>query len=179
MSKGKKAPTYNLCKISIPGTNLFCGATKGIPRAKMPQLAGVPRPGSDADKLPKNQRGRINGGEEFTKHLVSKGVKVTDKVVNASSLKASQNELSGKTVARMMKDPKFDPTTKSIFVSRDGYVIDGHHRWAAQITRDMMDGKTGDLKMKVQVVDMDIKDVLDEANRWSNSFGIKREIHDA
>lgn len=35
--KGEKAPHFDLCQISIPGTNLFCGENKGIDRDEMPQ----------------------------------------------------------------------------------------------------------------------------------------------
>jgi ParB-like chromosome segregation protein Spo0J len=72
----------------------------------------------------------------------------------------------------MKNNRDFDPGSGEIFVSKDGYVIDGHHRWAAQVARDYEDGKGGDLNMKVRVVDMPIMDVLKEANSWADDFGI-------
>ncbi len=30
--KGEKAPNFNLCQVSIPGTNLYCDGNKGIER---------------------------------------------------------------------------------------------------------------------------------------------------
>jgi len=168
---GDPTPNVNLCKITVPGTNLFCGASKGIPRKDMPQLGGKPREGSAADKLPK-KNGEADGAGAFVKHLEDMGNKVTVKKVKASSLKASQNELVGAKVVGMKNSKSFDPMSGAIFVSKDGYVIDGHHRWASQIARDYADGDLGDLNMGVQVVDMKIEDVLKEANSWADKFGI-------
>ena len=165
-------PNVNLCQISVPGTNLFCGENKGVPRKQMPQLGGKPRKGSKADKLPKNKNGEVKAEGEFVKHLSDKGVAVKSKTVKASSLKASQTELVGAKVVGMKNNSNFDPGDGEIFVSRDGYVIDGHHRWAAQVARDYTDGDGDDLDMKVKVVDMDIMDVLKEANSWADDFGI-------
>lgn len=169
---GKPTPNINLCKISVPGTNLFCGENKGVPRKEMPQLGGKPRPGSDAAKLPESSKGEVDGAKKFVEHLEGKGVKVSSDTVKASSLKASQNELVGAKVVGMKNNRDFDPGSGEIFVSKDGYVIDGHHRWAAQVARDYEDGDGGDLNMKVRVVDMEIMDVLKEANSWADDFGI-------
>lgn len=176
VSKGEKAPNYDLCRVSVAGTNLFCSESKGIKRIDMPQLGGTPVKGSKADKLPKDDKGEVNAGEAFEKHLGSMGVAVTRKTVKAASLKASQSELVGAKVAGMVgaaKAGKFDPGGKAIFVSRDGYVIDGHHRWASQVGLDAGDGKLGDMDMKVIEIDMPISAVLREANAWTAEFGIK------
>ncbi len=138
----------------------------------MPQFSGEAVKGSPADKLPKNSKGEIDGTAAFTKHMEDMGVKVEVKTVKASELKASQNELVGAKVAGMVNNKNFDPAGEAIFVSRDGYVIDGHHRWAAQIGRDLRDGRIGDLPLKVRVVDMPISQVLREANNWAKDFGI-------
>jgi ParB-like chromosome segregation protein Spo0J len=61
-----------------------------------------------------------------------------------------------------------------IYVSRDGYVIDGHHRWAAAVGADSRDG-LGDLKIRVQTIDMPISEVLLVANAFTEEFGIKRK----
>ena len=45
-SRGEKAPDYNLCKITVKDTNLFCVETVGWPRDAMPQLKGVPEKGT-------------------------------------------------------------------------------------------------------------------------------------
>ena len=172
LSKGDKAPDYDLCRVSVPGTNLFCSDSKGIERINMPQFSGTPVPGSEADKLPKDKGGGVDGTKAFEEHLSSIGIGVKRKKVKASELKATQNELVGSKVVGMITNEKFDPEGEAIFVSRDGYVIDGHHRWAAQVGRDLSDGKLGDLELNVIVVDSPISEILREANKWATDFGM-------
>ena len=183
-AKGEKVK-LNLCKVSVPGTNLFCGDSltgpdgKPIPRDKMPQLAGKPKKGSPVDdpkKFPVDKDGEVNVGEAFEKHLEAKGIGTKIREVPANMLKASQSELKGKNVAFMMSpegQKAVGLDTNTIYVSKDGYVIDGHHRWAAKVGLDGSDGKLGDMKMKVKVIDMPIQDVLREANAFTSIMGIE------
>ncbi len=106
------AMNINLCQISVPGTNLFCGDNKGVPRKQMPQLGGKPREGSDADNLPKDDKGEVSGEQAFLDHLKSQGVMVSDKTMKASELKASQTELVGAKVAGMAGNRNFDRRAK-------------------------------------------------------------------
>src|SRR5262249_50673236 len=72
-AKGEQAPNYDLCKVSVPGTNLFCVGNKGIPRTEMPQLSGKPSPGTEADAMPKNDKGEVDLGPAFVEHLEAMG----------------------------------------------------------------------------------------------------------
>lgn len=176
--EGKKAPNLDLCKVTVPGTNMFCGGNLGVERAKMPQLAGKPRPGSAADALPKSDKGEVNVGKMFTDSLRTSGIEVTETSVPASRLRASQSQLVGPNVAWMMSDEGQKVlgigTSKQnrIFVSRDGYVIDGHHRWAANVGLDASDGNLGDIDMPVTMIDMPISEVLARANEFADEVGI-------
>lgn len=174
-AKGEKTK-INVCKISVPGTNLFCGESiatdehpEGVPREKMPQLSGIPIKGSRADKMPRiDDEGNVDIGPLFLEHLsnLDPPVRFVEAEVPASSLRASQSELKGKTVAYMVSDEgakTLEDPKAVIYVSRDGYIIDGHHRWAGKVGRDLADGKTGDVKIRVRRVDMPIMEVLDAA----------------
>ena len=66
----------------------------------------------------------------------------------------------------------WSPDEGSIFVSRDGYVIDGHHRWAAVVGMDAADGVLGDELMNVIEVDLSIHEVLQDALEFTSDFGI-------
>jgi hypothetical protein len=184
--KGDKVK-LNLCKISVPGTNLFCGEAlagkdgKPIERKEMPQLAGKPVEGSPADdesKYPKDDKGEVNVGDAFVKHLASKGVSTREGKVPAATLKASQSELKGATVAFLMSkegQAKYGNDDSAIFVSKDGYIIDGHHRWAATVGLDASDGRLGGKsgsKINVRVVDMGIIEVLEAAKVYAKDIGI-------
>jgi hypothetical protein len=155
--RGKDAPRYDLCNVSVAGTNLFCGSklkTKefpnGVPRIQMPQLR--------------------HSAKEFIQSLEAQGISVSKKKVQAAKLRASQAELVGSKVAAMMTNPDFKP--HRIFVSNDHYIVDGHHNWAAQVGRDSADNKLGNLKIKVYRIDAPISEVLKLANAWTKKHRI-------
>ena len=179
-ARGEHAPNYDLCKVSVRGTNLFCierlrtdEHPEGVPRIHMPQFTGKPVPGSPADRLPRNLHGNVDAAGEFVAHLKSLGITTEAGKVPAASLKASQAELIGPRVAAMMTGRSFDPHEGHIFISRDNYVVDGHHRWAAVVGLDAKDNKLGDITMNVVRVDAPISEVLHIANRWTRQFGIR------
>jgi hypothetical protein len=178
ISKNEKAPDYDLCQVSIPGTNLFCGDNLGIPRKEMPQLKGVPEKGSIADKLPKEPNGEVNSETLFKKALENSGFKLTPKKIDASSLKATQSQLVGPKVVGMLgalkKDPNHPKITAPIFVSKDGYILDGHHRWAAIVGLEFSQGKK--VEMNVVEVDVPIEKLVDFTNKFTEKIGIKPKI---
>jgi hypothetical protein len=186
--KSGKKVVYDLCRVSVKGTNAFCLGNKGIPRDQMPQAKGEVVEGSKADKaLKKKNAKRAKEGkepkteydatEEFVAHLEKAGIKASKpKRMRADKLKATQRDMQGEKVGGMMKAKDFDPSAEPIFVSRDGYVVDGHHRWAATLGRDMRDGILGnDQRQNVIVLDAPISRIIKEANRFTTEFGIKRK----
>ena len=151
---GGKAPDFDLCNVSVAGTNLFCAETKGIPRAQMPQLG--------------------KEGPAFEKFLADKGFTSSADDVPVAHLKATQDELVGAKVSAIMRklrdrDPSEDDP---LFVSRDDYILDGHHRWAARVGLDA-GGELGKTKIKVQRVDLGIIELLAEAETFTGGKGKK------
>lgn len=153
-AKGEQAPNYNLCGVSVEGTNLFCAGNKGIPRAQMPQL-------DDAQT------------EKFKEYLTGKGYSLDDEDMLASHMRATQNELNGAKVARFAQQLRADGDhdAKRLIVSSDNYILDGHHHWAAVVGLDTSDNHLGDLQMKVTKIDAPITDLLKEAK----TFGARTE----
>jgi hypothetical protein len=181
-AKGEKAPNFNLCDITIPGTNLYCKGNKGIPREDMPQFKGYAKPGSIADKLPKNNDGEVDTESQFKVLLKKNGVKVSEpQEVPADQLKATQTELVGAKVAGMTKvletEPNHPKITAPIYVSNDGYVLDGHHRWAAVTSSAVASGKPA--MMNIRVIDMPIKDLVKISNEFADQIGIQQKKADA
>ena len=181
-AKGEKAPNFNLCDITIPGTNLYCKGNKGIPREDMPQFKGYAKPGSIADKLPKNNDGEVDTESQFKVLLKRNGVAVSEpQEVPADQLKATQTELVGAKVAGMTKaletEPNHPKITAPIYVSNDGYVLDGHHRWAAVTSSAVASGKPA--MMNVRVIDMPIKDLVKISNEFADQIGIQQKKADA
>lgn len=173
-AKGENS-RLNLCEVSVPGTNLFCGDNQGIPRKDMPQLKGEVRPGSPAAaNADSTGHADITGG--FVDLLRSKGVGLSQDQVKSESLKSTQKELVGEKVAGIaqgIRDGKVDITGGDrILVSKDNYILDGHHRWAGAILNDAEDGHLGDSTMPITRVDMGILDLVKEANAYANQQGI-------
>jgi hypothetical protein len=83
--------------------------TLGVPRAAMPQVKG-------------EHRGAL------VQFLRGRGIAHTQEEVPANSLLPSQAEYSPAKVERARG---FDGPPRSILVSSDSYVVDGHHQWLA------------------------------------------------
>jgi|SRR5215475_894267 len=153
-AQGQKAPLFDLCNVSVAGTNLFCAESKGIPRVKMPQL--------NAEQTKK-----------FLEYLRGKGYKIDRGKEVAANLRATQNQLDGAKVAINMdkidsekgKDPR-------LVISKDDYILDGHHRWAAKLGVDSRDGNlSNDTKMKISRVNISITKLLEEAEKFTGGKG--------
>jgi hypothetical protein len=187
LSKGRKAPNYDLCNVSVKGTNLFCTEKlrtaeypEGIERIKMPQFTGPPRPGSPADKLPRmvfdgKTTDRVDAALAFVDHLEARGIKVSEvEQVPAAGLKATQAQLIGAKVAEMVLKggSEGQDSGEPAFISRDNYVLDGHHRWAANVWRDLQRRK-GRITMPVYRIDAPISELYHLAVEWTNQFGIE------
>jgi hypothetical protein len=184
-AKGEKAPNYNLCQVSIPGTNLYCQGNKGVPRAEMPQFKGTPEPGSPADKLPRDKAGEVDTEEFFKQMLEKDGVKVSEPTqVPPDRLRSTQSELVGVKVAGMSQvleagpdHPAYTAITAPIYVSNDGYVLDGHHRWAAVVAHNAAN-PDNQIPMNVRVIDEPIEPLVKRSNKFAEEIGIKPKAAD-
>lgn len=185
--KGEETPDYDLCRVHVKNTNIFCDDNLGIVRDKMPQLSGKKlKPGSyAAKKLAKMQadakaRGdkkipdEVDLADEFVKLLESQGVTVKPGKVDASKLKATQSQLKGGQVGGMMaastiKGGKLD-LSKPIFVSSDNYILDGHHRWASLAALQFTEGEL--LEMNVRRIDIPIQELVGLTNEFTEKMGV-------
>ncbi len=190
---------FDLCQVTVAGTSAFCLGNKGIPRYMMPQAEGTPIPGTRAARVFEEQKAKaiaegskvpkeVNGTDDFLAYLAAQGIKprvdengkeVGKETMPSDKLKATQRDMQGHKVVGMMESAKkgtFSPGKKPIFVSRDGYVVDGHHRWAAQLGQDFADGVLGNYhQMNVIVLDAPISEILRHANDWTDDFGIAKK----
>jgi hypothetical protein len=131
---GAKGPKVNV-------DHLLSG-NMGIPRIEMPQIRSF--------KLP-----------EFLSKLEKKGIKATKGERAVGSLKPTQNEIHGERVQEIIEDPKErENLAKQIIISNDGFILDGHHRWAALTTIDPK------AKIKTLHVDMPMRSLLKEAHAF-------------
>jgi hypothetical protein len=179
-ASGKPLPNINLCSASVPGTNLYCDGNKGIPRDKMPQFKGNPEPGSPADKLPRDKSGEVDTEPLYREHLKNKGIKTVPTKVPSDQLKATQGELDGSKVSGMTQALRENPDNPGIrapiYVTKDGYVVDGHHRWAAMSSYAAENGKP--VEMDVIVIDQDAEEAVESGNQFMEEIGIKPKSAD-
>jgi hypothetical protein len=152
---GETAPVFNLCNVSIAGTNLFCAQTKGIPRVEMPVI-------------PAKQT------KAFVKYLKAQGFKVEKSKELAANLRATQSEISGAKVAASMARIEEEGFYKRIVVSKDDYILDGHHTWAGQVGVDAKNGTLSDDKsVKVARVNISITKLIAAAEKFTGGAGKK------
>ena len=173
--------------------------TKGIVRKEMPQFSSQvdpKKPDSPAFKAlmagkgytspeqvtPEDLKLEVNMEKAYQEALKGAGYEINDQEVDATSLKPIQGELLGSKVAAMygtLVAAQQDPQNygkaaarllEPIYVS-DGYVIDGHHRWAAQCAVDIANGAGTNATMKTRTITKGGKPVpVDEIIQFSNKF---------
>jgi hypothetical protein len=124
----------------------------------------------------------VNFEEKFIEALKNAGYEVDDVEVNPSTLRPIQTEMQGSKIAGMYSTiaaAEVDSKTygseavrlKAPIFTSGGYVIDGHHRWAAMIGADMANGRGADMRMKTRNIKKGGKDVdIDEMVAFSNAF---------
>lgn len=98
--------------------------------------------------------------QQMIEHFKANGVKTKKSKAPVGMLKATQSEIKAEKTYGMADSylkGKFPNIGDSVVVSRDGHILDGHHRWAAMLTVDPS------REMDVQVIDMDMDDLLREA----------------
>lgn len=170
---GEKAPKFDLCHVSVPKTNLFCQESLGIPRIQMPQLRGLPLPNTHAATKKAGKDGKVDLSRDFVEHLKKPGIIVEKTEVRASHLRASQAEISGARVVQLVKETREGVRNlreKPIFVTKDNYILDGHHHWAADVAHGHERGK--EYKIPVYKLDMEIGRALKMANEYTRVAGL-------
>ena len=177
---------YDLCRAHVPDTNFFCEQHRGIVRLEMPQVAGKNMlPGSKAAAKLEEQKaaglknaleGEVDLGADFLEFLTSQGVSFGDVTKqDAVTMKATQRQLVGAKVGGMMNGYEagaYNPGEVPIIMSSDGFIFDGHHRWAAMVGADHLDGEDTPLQMNVRVIDLPIEQLLAQSKTFLADWGM-------
>ena len=107
----------NLVNCHIAGKQLFDGSQYQLTRDQMPQIPNKFR-------------------DQFVAEMEAKGVTFSSSRVAPDSLKPVQVEISANksgVLLDLMREGKLLGDNDRLVVSQDGYVADGHHRWAAAV----------------------------------------------
>lgn len=150
----------DLTNLDIIGTPLFQDAKHGLrTRAQMPQIP--------SEQIP-----------AFRAHLEADGVNFAEAVVDPVDLRASQSELDAVKVGGMIDayaNGTFGGDRFRPWVSNDGHILDGHHRWAALAAMEASGMPHPELD--VLVVDMPIADLLGVADEFNLLHRIEAKQH--
>jgi hypothetical protein len=180
------------------------GVSKGIPRDRMPQFSSQVDPNqtdspafkallqskgytSPDQVTPEDLKAEINMEKEFRKALETDGYEIIEQDAPVTSLKPIQGQLKGEKIAGMygtllaaQEDETYAKQAarllEPIYVS-DGYVIDGHHRWAAQCAVDIANGGGANTTMKTRTITKGGKpvppeDIIAFSNNFQKSVGL-------
>lgn len=136
-AKGEAHP--DLTNLSVEGTAIYAGGL-GYKREQMPQIPADHRDG-------------------YLESLDRQGIAVKNERVSPLSLLPTQNEIDANKVGKMLDKADDGKMPQAIFVSKDNYVLDGHHRWAMQ-TALQLDGRPKQTMPVIRVM-ADHKKALD------------------
>jgi len=107
---------------------------------------------------------QIYDASKFAKLIKTKyGVKSHRGLMKMTELRPSQNEINSDRVSSVIRSIKSGTIGKNpLVVSADGYIVDGHHRWAAYKKH------SPEKRLPVLVIELSIKDALGLATAVSS-----------
>jgi hypothetical protein len=152
----------DITNLRISGEDAFSNDNLGAERINMPQL--------DEKNLPLFLRdmARIGVGHRYTRMMPDQ--------LHPVQMEMDMGDIA--KIAESWKDielfNKFNPHENPIVISRDGYVLDGHHRWAAAWLAQKRGDKLALKGLKVVQLDIDHEQALTIANEWNDYAGIRR-----
>ena len=150
----------DITEIKIEGTLLFGDEGMGIARKDMPQI--------DKDLRP-----------EFLDDLEKDGITSEKEKVDPKTLKPVQKEVSGSRAGAIYNKYREEgkiPKQDRILISKDGFVIDGHHTWAASVAFSFDNPSA---KIPVYRLSVNAQEALDASLAWTQSKGIEGQSIDA
>jgi len=154
MARGQSHP--DVTELSVAGTHVFGADGLGYRREDMPQI-------------PESKRAAFMG------HLNTRGITTVEERVNPQELNPVQSEISGRTSGRIYEEFKAAghvDESQRIIISKDNYVIDGHHTWAASTAYSF---EKPDLTIPVYRVNANHDVALREAHAFADRIGSPRQ----
>lgn len=176
-AKLQTPPRWDLGLISVLGTGLFTEQNVGVPRSRMPQLNGVAPAGTEAALLAHGAGRFVELDPQFRARLKADGHRVINELVPTHHLRAAQTNLTAETVAgiadaftsgsqrveHMLAEP--------LWVTDDGYVLDGQHRWAAR-TALALGGSPVCASTETHRISLPARAAIPYADTFAESMGI-------
>lgn len=127
---------------------------------KTPDVIQPPSLGISREELPQIPANLI---KEFLEWLHNQRIAYDTGFVYPTNVKASQSDLNVDKIKTLMNDNP-EALAKPIIVSKDGYILDGHHRWAALLY------KSPHTKIPAYRINVSIYELIDLGNKFPKSF---------
>jgi hypothetical protein len=161
MKAAKRTDHPDLTELSVEGTMLFGDDGMGIARKDMPQI-----PGKERDRF-------------LADIEKSDGITAEKEKVDPTTLKPIQKEISSARSGAIFE--KFQeageiPKKERILISKDGFVVDGHHTWGASVAL-AFDNPGSELPVYRLSVNAD--EALAISRSWSKANGFEGQAIDA
>lgn len=99
---------------------------------------------------------------DFFKYLSGKNIKTSNELIKPSELTATQHQFNKDKLSSIANDISQKPSKSRIIISKDNYVMDGHHRWLAH--------KYLGKDIGVVRVDTDVDNLFDIMHDYPKSF---------
>lgn len=106
---------------------------------------------------------QVNNPEEFLTYLLLHGVNIHKDTINVNNIRMSQCEIDEIKVKNMITAPKKDLAKRIFILSKEFYLLDGHHSVIALMNKHAL------IKVKVQIVDLTQGELLAMAKQFSGS----------
>ena len=150
----------NIRNLEIVGTPFFDDHGMMMERDAMPQVPSTKK-------------------TQFVTDMESQGFTVTREQISPRALRPIQSEINGKTsaeirITEMQKGKNAFVATEDrtrIIVSSDGYVMDGHHRWAAAALHEL---HGNNVQLSVIRINSPRDALMQVMQTWTDKAGVPR-----
>jgi hypothetical protein len=169
----------DLTELRIDGTNLMGDEGMGIPRKEMPQIDGsvdLAQSPTATGNTPEFMRedGTWDARSQFLSEIArDNGVTMEAQAVDPTELKPWQKEVDAGKIGNIFRsNPNGIPDKNRILISSDGYVIDGHHNWAAAVGLKFANPDTS---LPVYRLSITGQEAIDLSNKWADDHGLQHQ----
>jgi len=140
----------DITNLKIHGTFLMGQHGLGIPRSEMPQVPGASR-------------------AQYFEDMAKLGFTTSSETITPLALQPSQSEVSLSRTGELYVKSDGVIGPRPLLISKDNFIIDGHHTWAAAAAIAL-----GDPSQKVSVSRMsgNALDIIAATRTWSEANGI-------
>ena len=154
MSQGSDQPNLTLLSVKGMEGKTFDTENLGLDRSQMPQVPSQLK-------------------AKFIADMEAQGVGMKRSERNPIGLKPIQGEISGRSAGFIMQNEKKDRKVTDaarVLITRDGWILDGHHRWAGSVALELAGHGHS---LPVLILDQDLGFAMDTVRKWGEANNVQ------